>query len=281
MQQSQKLYDKSQIFDKLLYHKRKQSHDAQTDFLHQLVEERICERLDLINRDFANILVYGGAGKIISAHHKIGKTWVANSHPSNNSNLAYDDEHLPFEHNVFDAIFSLLHLHHANDLAGALIQMTNALKPDGLLLVAVAGVHSLQELRHCLSFAEMQGGGISPRIAPFMDIRDAGALMQRAHLQLPVVDDEIIRLSYENMFALMQELRMAGEANILRDRCKNFTARGLFMNAAEEYRNKFSDDDGRVKATAHLLYLTGWKAGENQQQPLQRGSGKLSMKDIF
>lgn len=273
MQQSQN------IFDKKLYRNRKQT--AKVDFLHILVEERICERLDNIKREFANVLIYGGAGEIIAAHPKIGKIWRADIVAHSHADLIYDDEALPFGNDSFDAIFSILHLHHANDLAGALIQMRHALKPDGLLLVAVAGVHSLRELRECLSEAEMQQGGVSPRVAPFMDIRDAGALLQRAGLQLPVVDDEIINLSYENMFALMQELRAAGEANVMLERRKNFTARGVFMAAAQKYERYKRDAEDRVDVTAHLLFLTGWKQDFNQQKPLQRGSGQVNMRELF
>jgi SAM-dependent methyltransferase len=273
MQQNQNIFDKS------LYRKRRQF--AHIDFLHKIVEERFCERLDSIKRHFDNVLIYGGQGELIASHPKIGKVLQADMVAYSNVDLIYDDESLPFAPNSFDAIFSILHLHHANDLAGALIQMRYALKPDGLLLVAVSGVHSLTELRQCLQQAEVQLGGISPRIAPFMDIRDAGALLQRAGLQLPVVDDEIITLSYENMFALMQELRNSGEANIMLERRKNLTPASLFMKAAEEYQNNFTDGEGRVIATAHLLFLTAWKAHANQQQPSQRGSANASLKDAL
>lgn len=277
--------NQSEIFNKKLYKMRKKRFMQQSyneiNFLHHIAEENICDRLDGINRNFENVLIYGSRGEAIASHHKVKNTYLADLIAYPHTNIIYDEELLPFADNSFDAIFSILHLHHTNDLIGALIQMQNALKPDGLFMAVVNGVYSLRELRECLEQAEIHYDAISPRIAPFMDIRDTGALMQRAGLKLPVIDDEIINLSYDNMFALMQELRMAGEANILHEQSKKFITPKLLNIAAEIYQNKFADSENRIIATAHLLYLTGWKEHHSQQQALNRGSAKFSMKDYL
>jgi SAM-dependent methyltransferase len=272
------------IFDKSLYRTRKQRFAAQfeqVDFLHKLAAERIYERLDSINRNFESVLIYGSADAMLATHPRISCAIFADMVARLHINLVYDDELSPLKPNSFDAIISILHLHHSNDLAGALIQMRHALKPDGLLLCVVSGVHHLRELRECLSAAEMRRGGLSPRISPFMDIRDAGALLQRADFKLPVIDDEYLNISYKNMFALMQELRCSGEANILFDRRKNFTPHHLFNAAAKLYQQQYADDEGRINATAHLLFLTAWKEHENQQQPAKRGSGTMKIGEDF
>lgn len=268
------------IFDKSLYRTRKQrfaSQFEQVDFLHKLVAERIYERLDSINRNFEKVLIYGSADDFLATHPRVNSAIFADIVARNHVNLIYDDELSALGENNFDAIISILHLHHSNDLAGALIQMRQALKPDGLLLCVVAGVHHLRELRECLAAAEMRRGGISPRISPFMDIRDAGALLQRANFKLPVIDDEQINVDYENMFALVQELRICGEANILLERHKNFTPSRVFNDASELYQQQYGNAEGRIDATAHLLFLTAWKEHDSQQQPAKRGSGTIKI----
>jgi NADH dehydrogenase [ubiquinone] 1 alpha subcomplex assembly factor 5 len=268
------------IFDKSLYRLRKRRFTDQferSDFLHHLSEQRICERLDSINYIFENALIYGSSSPLIATHPRIKSAIFADMVERSHVDLIYDDELSALKPNYFDLIISILHLHHSNDLAGSLIQMRNALKPDGLLICVVAGVHHLRELRESMSIAEMQMGGISPRISPFMDIRDAGALLQRADFKLPVIDDEQINVTYPDMFKLMQELRFCGEANILHERRKNFTSRNIFNEAASLYQDRYTGNEGRVNATAHLLFLTGWKEHESQQQPAKRGSGKLKI----
>jgi len=189
-----------------------------------------------------------------------------------------DEEWLPFAGARLDLVVSAMGLHWVNDLPGALIQIRRALKPDGLFIAALPGGDSLIELRQALVRAESEiEGGASPRVAPFADIRDLGALLQRAGFALPVVDTDTLTATYADALALMRELRGMGESNVMTERRQGLTRRATLMAAAAHYREMFGAADGRVPATFQILYLTGWAPHESQQQALKPGQGEVSL----
>lgn len=191
-------------------------------------------------------------------------------------------ETLPLPEASCDAMISMMGLQAVNDLPGMLIQMRRALKPDGLLLVMLPGAESLRELREAMGTAELaRSGGMSPRVAPFLEVRDAGALLQRAGFALPVVDAETLSITYPDMFALMRDLRHGGQGNCLKARHQKFTPLGFFAAAADGYATRYGDADGRIPATLELLTLTAWAPHESQQQPAARGSGTVSLVDAL
>ncbi len=193
-----------------------------------------------------------------------------------------DSEILPFKSQSADLIVSALDLHTVNDLPGSLSQIRAALKPDGLFIGCLMGGETLFELRETLMQAEMESsGGASPRVAPFADKQQMGALLQRAGFALPVVDSEIIRVSYESMFNLLADLRGMGESNALASRRKNFTAPGFFARAASRYQDHYAESDGRVTASFEIIFLIGWAPHESQQKPLRRGSAEHSLADFL
>jgi SAM-dependent methyltransferase len=190
--------------------------------------------------------------------------------------------HIPLEPESIDLAVSLLSLHEANDLPGALIQIRRALRPDGLFLGAIAGGGTLAELRESLLAAEVEiYGGASPRIAPFTDVRDAGALLQRAGFALPVADVEPLTVRYDSMFELMRDLRAMGAANALIARSRRPGSRRLFARAAEIYAERFSDPDGRVRATFSIVWMSGWAPRASQQKPLKPGSAEVSLTKVL
>lgn len=171
-----------------------------------------------------------------------------------------DEEFNPFAANTFDLAMSAASLHWVNDLPGALIQINRILKPDGLFLAMVPGGETLKELRQSFEHAEMQiTGGISPRISPFIDVKDAGALLQRAGFVLPVTDSEILTVIYEHPIRLLHDLRGMGQANALMTSAKHATRRAVIFSALDYYQQHFADADGRVRATFEIVTLTGWK----------------------
>lgn len=187
-------------------------------------------------------------------------------------------DHIPLDPASIDLAVSLLALHEANDLPGALIQIRRALRPDGLFLGAIAGGGTLAELRESLLAAETElYGGASPRVAPFTDVRDAGALLQRAGFALPVADVETLTVRYESMFGLLADLRAMGASNALAARTRRPGTRRFFARAAEIYAERFADADGRVRATFSIVWLSGWAPDPSQQQPLRPGSAKVSL----
>lgn len=193
-----------------------------------------------------------------------------------------DAESLPFTPESFDLVTSLLALQWVNDLPGALVQIRRALAPDGLFLGCMIGGQTLHELRTAFAQAESElTGGASPRVAPFADIRDLGALLQRAGFALPVTDVDTFTVRYANMFALLRDLRAMGATSILHARSRMFAPRKLFLRAAEIYANAFASGDGRISATFEIIWMSGWAPHESQQKPLQPGSARMRLADAL
>ena len=181
----------------------------------------------------------------------------------------------------FDLALSLYTLQSLNDLPGALIQIRRALKPDGLFLAALFGGATLQELRECFAIAESEiKGGISPRIAPFGDVRDMGSLLQRAGFALPVSDVERLSARYADLGALVRDLRAHGQTNALAARPKHFLSRRVFEALQACYAARHRRDN-KLTATFETVFLTGWSPHESQQKPLKPGSAKTRLSDAL
>jgi SAM-dependent methyltransferase len=179
-----------------------------------------------------------------------------------------------------DLAVSALALQFVNDLPGVLVQIRRALKPDGLLLAATLGGETLIELRQAFAAAESElEGGISPRVAPFADLRDIGALLQRAGFALPVTDVDRVVVRYDGAFALMHDLRRMGATNILTERRRTPLRRATLLRMAQIYGERFADSDGRIRATFDIVWLSGWAPHESQPKPLKPGSAKASLED--
>lgn len=189
---------------------------------------------------------------------------------------------VPLPPGSLDLAVSLLSLQDENDIPGMLVQIRRALRPDGLFLAAMAGAGTLAELRESLLDAETDiYGGASPRVAPLTDVRDAGALLQRAGFALPVADVETLTVRYDSMFGLMADLRAIGAQNALLDRSRRPGTRELFRRAAELYAERFADPDGRVRATFSIVWMSGWVPDASQQKPLKPGSAQVSLADVL
>jgi SAM-dependent methyltransferase len=189
-----------------------------------------------------------------------------------------DEEALPFRDAAFDLVVSALALQFVNDLPGALVQIRRALKPDGLFLAALIGGETLTELRQSFAAAESEvEGGVSPRVAPFADLRDLGALLQRAGFALPVADADRVTVRYDTVFALLQDLRRMGATNALIDRRRTPLKRATLSRMAGIYAERFADADGRLRATFEVVWLSGWAPHPSQQQPLKPGSAKARL----
>jgi SAM-dependent methyltransferase len=196
--------------------------------------------------------------------------------------LVADEEALPFAPESFDLIVSGLALQHVNDLPGALTQIRRALRPDGLFMACIVGGQSLTELRAALAAAEEEIlEGVSPRVAPFVDLRDLGGLLQRAGFALPVTDVDTVKVRYDHLFALAHDLRAMGATNALTLRDPRGLSRTVLLRAAEIYAERFSDADGRVRATFDLVWMSGWAPHESQQKPLAPGSAKVRLADAL
>jgi len=193
-----------------------------------------------------------------------------------------DEERLPFGGESLNLVVSLLSLHWTNDLVGALIQIRQALKPDGLFLGAMVGGATLTELRQCLTQAEAElWGGAGLRVSPFADVLDAAALLQRAGFALPVADLDRVTVRYASALELIRDVRAMGDSNVLTDRARRPLTRPVLARAAQIYADLFSESDGRVRATFDIVTLTGWAPHPDQQQPLRPGSAKMRLADAL
>ena len=242
-------------------------------FLLDRVAEDMAERLHAVVREFKNAADVGTPGdQVRNALHQRVDQFARIELPD------LESEPLPFQPESLDLVVSALAFQFVNDLPGMLAQIRRALKPDGLLLAAMIGGETLTELRQSFAAAEAEcEGGVSPRVAPFADLRDVGALLQRAGFALPVADVDRVVVRYINAFALMQDLRRMGATNILVERRRTPTRRATMLRMAQIYGERFADPDGRIRATFDLIWLSGWAPHASQQQPLRPGSAKASL----
>jgi SAM-dependent methyltransferase len=243
-------------------------------FLLDRVAADLAERLQAVKRQFAHGVDLGTPGDQV-------RRALAGQIDLKSIALPDDDrDPLPLAAESVDLVVSALALHAVNDLPGVLAQIRRALKPDGLLLAAMAGGDTLTELRQAFAAAETEiEGGLSPRVAPFADLRDAGALLQRAGFALPVTDVDRVVVRYDNAFALMQDLRRMGATNVLVERRKSPSRRATLLRMAEIYSERFADPDGRIRATFDIVWLLGWAPDASQPKPLRPGSAKFSLED--
>ena len=196
--------------------------------------------------------------------------------------VAADEEALPFAGASFDLVVSALALHWVNDLPGTLLQIRRVLKPDGLFIAAMAGGETLTELRQSLAAAEAEiEGGLSPRVAPFVEVRAMGSLLQRAGFALPVTDIDRLTVRYASLAGLFRDLRAMGATNALAERHNKPLRRTTIARAAEIYAERFADPDGRLRATFDLLWISAWAPHESQQQPLKPGSARMRLADAL
>jgi SAM-dependent methyltransferase len=237
-----------EIFDRALFLAR-QRRMGEND-LSRHIEAELQERLSVIKRDFKSVCILRPNSELAAGPH--------------------------------DAIFSILDLHAVNDVPGYISQAARALQPDGLFLACLIAGDTLTELRQSWLAAETEvSGGATPRVAPMIGVRELGQLLQRASLALPVTDVDRHTLRYASPLALMREIKALGLANIMLERSRAFVSKHLLARACEIYTERFSDPDGRIRATLEIAWATAWSPHESQQQPLKPGSAKARLADAL
>ena len=261
------------------------------DFLTREIGARLSDRLLDIARTFPLALDLGartgGYGPIPGGPGGVERVISCElseqmARQINGGGVVADPEFLPFGASCFDLVYSNLDLHWTNDLPGCLLQITRSLKPDGLFLATILGGNTLTELRQVLMAAELEiTGGASPRVSPFAELRDAGALLQRAGLALPVVDADEITVTYENIFRLLADLRGMGETNTNQERLRTATRRAVFLQASKLYAERYPAENGRIRATFEIIYLHGWAPHASQPEALRPGSATTSLADAL
>lgn len=261
------------LFDRALLRARiaRAQRGGPETFLLDRVREDFEERLQAVVRNFADVAD-------IWTPEELLRQPIADRFQSVRRIDPDPSELLPLQPQSLDLAVSALAFQFVNDLPGVLAQIRRALRPDGLLLAAMIGGDTLTELRQSFAAAEAEcESGVSPRVAPFADLRDVGALLQRAGLALPVTDVDRVVVRYDSAFALMADLRRMGATNVLIERRRTPTRRATLLRTAQVYAERFADADGRIRATFDVIWLSGWAPHESQQQPLKPGSAKASL----
>jgi len=275
------------IFDRLLQRRRRlRAAASPANFLLDHVADELADRLSVVLRRFDVAIDLGTPGDAVRiALRRLGAVGMivgADVFARGKPFIITDEEALPFRDASLDLVVSGLALHFANDLPGVLTQIRRALKPDGLFVAAFLGGETLTELRQAFAEAESEmEAGASPHVAPFADLRQLGALLQRAEFALPVTDVERVTVRYDSAFDLMHDLRRMGAANMLVARRRVPLRRTTLMQMANIYARRFADGDGRIRATFDILWLSGWAPHPNQQQPLRPGSAKARLADAL
>jgi SAM-dependent methyltransferase len=278
------------IFDRSLLRARRARAAAlgPEAFLLERVADDLAARLSAVLRTFDLAVDLGTPGNAVRrrigdrAHAVIAVASRAGEIADEALPVVADEEALPFRDGSLDLVVSALALQFVNDLPGTLIQVRRALKPDGLLLAAMIGGESLWELREAFAEAETEiEGGVSPRVAPFADLRELGGLLQRAGFALPVTDVDRVTVRYASPLPLLHDLRRMGATNALVERRRAPLRRATLRRMLEIYADRFADADGRVRATFEIVWLSGWAPHQSQQQPLRPGSAKTRLADAL
>jgi SAM-dependent methyltransferase len=284
------------LFDRALLRSRRRRALAlgASSFLLDRVAEDAADRIATVLRRFELALDLGTPGdafrRALIASGKVGTVIAADAFfnrvgrngAASALRVVCDEEALPFREGSLDLVASGLSLQFVNDLPGALVQIRRALKPDGLFLAALIGGDTLNELRQAFATAEAEiENGVSPRVAPFADVRDLGSLLQRAGFALPVTDVDRFTVRYASPLALMHDLRRMGATNALIERSRRPLKRAVLARMMEDYGARFADADGRIRATFEIMWLSGWAPHESQQQPLKPGSAKTRLADAL
>jgi len=251
---------------------------ADADFLSKIAAETLGQRIAVINREFDKAVDF------LSGHNAMHPALEQLENVGDIKQITAtenDPEHLPLEIKSANLITSIFTLHRSNDLPGSLIQIRKALVDDGLFMAALPGENTLRELRECLIAAESEiHGTASLRVEPFGEIRQLGGLLQRAGFALPVVDSDTFTIRYKNLAALIDDLRAMGATSTV-EQSSAFASRKMFQRASEIYNERYKENDGKIIATAEIVFLSGWAPDKSQQKPLKPGSAKNQLKDFL
>lgn len=285
--------DPMRIFNRPL-HARRRGRAARRfsdfSFLKQIAAEDFVSRLGAINRRFERVLDLGAHDGLLSrtlrndaiVGPRLGSIVTADMSCAFGPDVVVDEERLPFAEASFDLVVSALSLHWVNDLPGALIQIRRILKPDGLFIGTVLGGRTLNELRQALLSAEEEvRGGAANRISPFLDVIDGAGLLQRTGFAMPVADNDARTVRYGHPLRLLQDIRGMGETAAFADTTAPALTRQILLRMVSVYAGRFSDEDGRVRATFEFVTLSGWAPSPDQPKPRRPGSATIRLSDAL
>lgn len=260
-----------ELFDRPLIAARRARASTTADFVTERVLADLGERLGTINRRFEKAALIGPT--LADTAPRLATVDALERVPTLSGAAVEDMPALASD--GYDLIVSLLDLQAVNDVPGTLVRLRRLLRPDGFFVAAVLGGRSLAELREAWIEADSaRFGGAYVRVAPFMDVRDAGSLLQRAGFALPVSDTDMFAVRYADPLGLMRELKSVSAANPMREKPAQPVTPAQMAAAVAAYP---VDPDGRITATLELIWMSGWAPDDSQQKPLRPGSAEVSL----
>lgn len=264
------------IFDtRLLALRRARAAKRPSSFLMERCLSDLADRLMDVNRQFQKTLILGAADQ--------KEKLTAQLPPEKLQDITLQEtlETLPRDCD-YDLVISLLRLQSENDLPGAIIQLRQVLKPDGLFISAMFGGETLTELRQAFyKTDEDMLGGLAPHIYPMANYSQAAGLLSRAGLNQPVIDTDRFMVSYGAFDTLISDLRDLGETNVLKAWQSLHLTRAYKTSLNENYVKISSRRDGKLQCSFEILWLTGWAPHESQQKPLAPGSAIMSLEEAL
>jgi SAM-dependent methyltransferase len=256
------------------------------------IGERLDERLLDIRRSFQRVLCLGHHGRItygppapfkVYADPALELLHLSPSLPPEAFPICHDWEDLPFKEGSFDLICSLMVMHLVNDVPGFLKKICRSLVPNGVFLGAFLGGESLRELRQVLGEAEITSlGGLSPRVAPLPSLHQSASALQESGFSLPVVDRDVLHLSFPSLFSLLKSIRALGQGNMLAPQWRRPGSRSLFDAAERLYKARYPGEGGKgVGVTLEIVFMIGWAPGPGQPQALRPGMGEVPLSSVL
>ncbi len=137
----------------------------------------------------------------------------------------------------YDLIIFYNNFHYHNNIEKILFDIKNLLNKDGLFLASFIGGKSLSNLRQACKKADDEMHSYTAKIAPMIDVKDAGRLLQKINFVLPVSDSDKLILEYKNIDDLLLSLKKMGCINILTKRHKGMMSKKRFSLIKKHYSN--------------------------------------------
>ncbi len=162
-----------------------------------------------------------------------------------------DAQRLPVAAGSLDFVHSNLVLQWCDSPAAVFREWHRALRPGGLVLFSTFGPDTLKELR--AAFAGIDG---LPHVSPFVDMHDLGDMLVHAGFETPVMEMEMLVLTYADLRALLEDIRGVGGHNAAQGRARGLMGRArwsLMEERYEAYRR-----DGRLPASYEVIYGHAW-----------------------
>lgn len=254
---------------------------ADGDFLVREIDRRMQERLDYVSLQPKRIVDLGcsrgGSFAGLSARYPeaelIGldispamlsagrqvrpgwQRWLGIGRNAEPLRLAADAAHLPLQSRSAAMVWSNLLLHWLDDPIPALAEAHRVLEVGGLLMFSTLGPDTLKELRSSFS----DGYAHTQR---FADMHDLGDMLVGCGFADPVMDMEVVTLTYDDFDAMLAELRAAGSSCAMKARRHGLTGRQSWAGARAAYESLRRD--GRLPATFEIIYGHAWKAATKQ-----------------